>query len=118
MLREQQASSFPLRVHVQDDFIDSLFVQVSAVSRFFLAMDGIFIKDTFNLTILMAASIDTATHAALIAWTIVEKENEDAWRFVLTGPSLSFTPSHFLPGFSCLVFTLQSRKSITHLQQL
>ena len=42
--------------------------------RFFLAMDGTFTKDIFNLTILMAASVDAANHAVLIAWAIVESE--------------------------------------------
>ena len=40
---------------------------------FFLAMDGAFTKDIFNLTILMAASVDAANHAVLIAWAIVER---------------------------------------------
>ena len=29
----------------------------------------------------MAASVDAAKHAVLIAWAIVESENEGAWRF-------------------------------------
>ena len=49
--------------------------------RFFLAMDGTFTKDIFNLTILMAASVDAANHAVLIAWAIVESVSEDAWWF-------------------------------------
>ena len=43
-------------------------------------MDGAFIKDIFNLTILMAASVGTANHAVLIAWAVVESENGNAWR--------------------------------------
>ena len=49
--------------------------------RFFLAMDGTFTKDIFNLTILMAASVVAANHTVSIAWAIVESENEDAWWF-------------------------------------
>ena len=50
--------------------------------RFFFAMDGTFAKDTFNLTIPMAASVNDTTHAVSIARAIIESENEDAWRFV------------------------------------
>ena len=83
--------------------------------RSFLAMDGTFTEDIFNLTILMAASIDAANHAVLIAWAIVESENEDAWRFFAPFSSSRFyTSSHHL-GFFCPIFTLQFQKSITHL---
>ena len=61
-------------------------------------MDGTFTKDIFNLTILMAALVDAAKHTVLIAWAIVESENEDAWRF----PPLSLlalAPSHPLRFF-------------------
>ena len=84
---------------------------------FFLALDGTFIKDIFNLTILMAASVDAVNHAVLIAWEIVESENEDAWRFSPLSSILALAPSHPL-RFSCPIFILRSPKSITHLRRL
>ena len=52
--------------------------------RPFIAMGGTFTKDIFNLTILLAASIDANNHSVLLAWAIVESENESSWRFFLS----------------------------------
>jgi len=61
--------------------------EVSAESfrhcRYLLAVDGTFTKEIFNLTILMAASVDADNHAVLLAWAIVEGESEDSWRYFL-----------------------------------
>ena len=65
--------------------------------RFFLAMDGTFTKDIFNLTTLMAASVDAANHAVLIAWAIVESENEDAWRVFPPSSMLTVVQEHGPP---------------------
>ena len=47
-------------------------------------MDGTFTKEIFNLTILLAVSVDTNNHSVLLAWAIVESENESSWRFFLS----------------------------------
>ena len=60
-------------------------------------MDGTFTKDILNLTILMAASVDAANHAVLIAWAIVESENEDAWWFYPPPPPVNHASIHFHP---------------------
>ena len=42
-----------------------------------LAIDGTITKDTFNLTIPMAALVDAANHEVLIAREITESANKD-----------------------------------------
>ena len=56
-------------------------------------MDGTFTKDIFNLMILKVTSVDAANYAVLIAWAIIECENEDAWRGF---PLLLVTVLHLL----------------------
>ena len=46
--------------------------------RPFIAMDGAFTKEIFNLTILLVVSVDANNHSALLAWAIVESENESS----------------------------------------
>lgn len=45
-----------------------------------LAMDGTPTNDTFELEILTATSIDAGNHVVLVAWAVVDRENEGAWR--------------------------------------
>ena len=52
--------------------------------RSFIAMGGTFTKEIFNLTILLAASVDANNHSVLLAWAVVESENESSWRFFLS----------------------------------
>ena len=52
--------------------------------RPFVAMGGTFTKEIFNLTILLTMSVDANNHSVLLAWAIVESENEGSWRFFLS----------------------------------
>jgi hypothetical protein len=52
--------------------------------RTLIAMDGTFMKDIFNLTVLLAVTTDAQNHNVLLAWAVVEGENEHAWRFFLS----------------------------------
>lgn len=52
-------------------------------------MNGTFMKEIFGLTALLAASVDANNHGVLIAWAIVESENEGSWRYFLTNLTIS-----------------------------
>ena len=62
--------------------------------RPFIAMDGTFTKETFNLTILLAASVDANNHSVLLAWAVVESENESPWRFFLSNLCTAIPQMH------------------------
>ncbi|KAH0610214.1 uncharacterized protein H6S33_011741 [Morchella sextelata] len=51
--------------------------------RPFLAIDGTFTKTQYVQTILLAVSIDGDNHGCILAWALVEGENEESWRFFL-----------------------------------
>jgi hypothetical protein len=52
--------------------------------RPFIAMDGTFTKEIFNLTILLAVTVDADNHAIILAWAVVEGESESSWRYFFT----------------------------------
>ena len=81
--------------------------------RSFLAMDGSFIKEIFNLTILLAASIDVNNHSVLLAWAIVESENESSWRFFLSNLRAA------IPEVDCPTTTIMSDrdKGLSYVQR-
>jgi hypothetical protein len=50
----------------------------------FIAMDGTFTKNKFRQTILFAVMLDGNNEVSLLAWAVVESENEASWRFFLS----------------------------------
>lgn len=46
-------------------------------------MDGTFMKEVFSLTVLVAVALDADNHGVLLAWALVESENESSWRYFL-----------------------------------
>ena len=51
--------------------------------RKFIAVDGTFLKARFVQTLLLAVGIDANGNILLLAWRIVESENESSWRYFL-----------------------------------
>ena len=51
--------------------------------RKFMAVDGTFLKARFVQTLLLAVGIDANGNILLLAWGIVESENESSWRYFL-----------------------------------
>ena len=77
---------------VYDGFIASLFVlEWAAANLRFLSRNGrTFTKEIFSLTILLAASADTDSHAVMIAWALVEGESETSGDGPLHSSALRF----------------------------
>ena len=48
-----------------------------------MAVDGTFLKARFVQTLLLAVGIDANGNILLLAWGIVESENESSWRYFL-----------------------------------
>lgn len=46
-----------------------------------MAVDGTFLKARFVQTLLLAVGIDANGNILLLAWGIVESENESSWRY-------------------------------------
>lgn len=55
-----------------------------ACSMKFVACDGTFTKSKFRQMLLLAVTVDGNDEVALLAWALVESENEDSWRFFFT----------------------------------
>jgi hypothetical protein len=58
----------------------------SSVSRYkhalkMVALDGTFTTSKFRQTLLFAATLDANHEIILLAWALVESENEDSWRY-------------------------------------
>jgi hypothetical protein len=53
-------------------------------SRPLVALDGTFSKGTFSHVLLLAVCLDAENHIILLAWAIVESENESSWRYFLS----------------------------------
>ena len=49
-------------------------------SRQFMAIDGTFLKGVFQQT-LLACGVDANGQDILYAWSVVESENEESWRY-------------------------------------
>lgn len=49
--------------------------------RHFIAVDGTFLKSRFRQTLLLAVTIDANGNNLLLAWAIVEAENESSWEY-------------------------------------
>ena len=51
--------------------------------REIVALDGTFIKSCFIQTLLLAVSIDANNEIVLLAWAVVESENDSSWTYFL-----------------------------------
>ena len=51
--------------------------------RQLVALDGTFIKSSFIQTLLLAVSIDANNEIVLLAWAVVESENDSSWTYFL-----------------------------------
>ena len=60
-------------------------------SHHLIAMDSTFTKEIFNLTILLAVSVNADNHSVLLAWAVVEGESEHSWRYFLSNLLLSIS---------------------------
>ena len=49
--------------------------------RHFIAVDGTHLTGKFRMTLLLAVTIDAAGHNLLLAWSVVESENESSWEY-------------------------------------
>jgi len=49
--------------------------------RGIVAVDGTFLKGTFVHTLLLAVGVDAEGHIVILAWAIVEGENESSWKW-------------------------------------
>jgi hypothetical protein len=49
--------------------------------RRFIAVDGTFLKGRFIQQLLLAVGIDANGNTLILAWAVVESENEDSWRY-------------------------------------
>jgi transposase-like protein len=49
--------------------------------RRFVAVDGTFLKGRFIQQLLLAVSIDANGNTLILAWAVVESENEESWRY-------------------------------------
>ena len=68
--------------------------------RPFIAMGGTFTVEILNLTVLLAASVDVNNHSVLLAWTIVESENESSWQFLLSNLCATIPEANHPTGWS------------------
>ena len=49
--------------------------------RRFVAVDGTFLKGRFIQQLLLAVGIDANGNTLILAWAVVESENEESWRY-------------------------------------
>jgi hypothetical protein len=49
--------------------------------RRFFAADGTFLMGRFIQQLLLAVGIDSNRNSLVLAWAIIESENEDSWRY-------------------------------------
>lgn len=49
--------------------------------RYFIALDGTFLKSRYQQTLLLAVTIDTNGNNLLLAWAVVEAENNSSWEY-------------------------------------
>lgn len=49
--------------------------------RPFVALDGTFLKTKWALTLLLAVGIDANNHIIILAWAVVESENNESWEW-------------------------------------
>ncbi|CAD6978236.1 unnamed protein product [Tilletia controversa] len=64
----------------------------------FMAVDGTFSKNKFNMVLLLAASMDADSNLVILAWALVTTESTDTWewflgKLLITFPSLAQSSS-------------------------
>jgi hypothetical protein len=69
--------------------------------RRFIAADGTFLKGRFIQQLLLAVGIDANGNTLILAWAVVESENEDSWRYffhhlITAIPEISEEPTVFI----------------------
>lgn len=76
-LATDKSNSCFQRVFICPHQAQCLFIQC----RTFMAVDGTFLKARFIQTLLLYVGIDANSHNVLLAWCVVESENENAWEY-------------------------------------
>jgi transposase-like protein len=69
--------------------------------RRFIAADGTFLKGRFIQQLFLAVGIDANGNTLILAWAVVESENEDSWRYffhhlIIAIPEISEEPTVFI----------------------
>ena len=64
----------------------------------FVTADGTFTKSKFRQTLLFAVGIDGDNHVILLAWALVESENQDSWEYFLHNLIRYYKFHLLLPG--------------------
>jgi hypothetical protein len=84
-----QAGHFHLSACSESRRFQRLFISPSASRHLFrgspkfVAADGTFTKSKFRQILLFAVGIDGDNHVILLAWCLVESENQDSWEYFL-----------------------------------
>ena len=87
--KEDPSGHFILKTDPATERFQRLFVSPSACQNTFrfcpkiIACDGTFTKSKFRQTLLFAVTIDGNDEVVVLAWALVESENEDSWSFFL-----------------------------------
>ena len=86
--KEDPSGHFILKTDSVTERFQRLFISPSACRKIFrscpriVACDGTFTKSKFRQTLLFAVTID-GNDEVVLAWALVESENEDTWSFFL-----------------------------------
>jgi len=84
-----KAGHFHLSACSESGRFQRLFISPSASHHLFqrspklIAADGTFTKSKFRQTLLFAVGIDGDNKVILLAWSLVESENQDSWEYFL-----------------------------------
>ena len=87
--KEDPSGHFILKTDSATERFQRLFISPSACRKTFrscpriVACDGTFTKSKFRQTLLFAVTINENDEVVVLAWALVESENEDTWSFFL-----------------------------------